>query len=188
MELDDDEDDADLIARVARISGRVDFTMEQKDEFNEVFLNFADDDEVMDLTSLGVLLEALGEDISDGQLKDLIHDLDSDGSGLVSSDEFIELMRKRLLVSPVGNADIRSSFDLLDKDGSGFVDKEEITNVVVDFCKKLTTDEVAELIRWCDINEDGQLDFAEFSKIMNQMTVAEKQQLRFIEEASLVDE
>jgi len=44
------------------------------------------------------------------------------------------------------------------------------------------------LIRWCDINEDGQLDFAEFSKIMNQMTVAEKQQLRFIEEASLVDE
>jgi len=134
MELDDDEDDADLIARVARISGRVDFTMEQKDEFNEVFLNFADDDEVMDLTSLGVLLEALGEDISDGQLKDLIHDLDSDGSGLVSSDEFIELMRKRLLVSPVGNADIRSSFDLLDKDGSGFVDKEEITNVVVRYC------------------------------------------------------
>merc|ERR1712023_310 len=97
-------------------------------------------------------------------------------------------MRKRLLTSLDAEVDIRSAFELLDKSANGKIDKEEIMNVVCDFCGKLTEDEVMELISWCDINRDGELDYEEFTSIMKQETIAERQQARFIEEAEGYDE
>lgn len=167
----------------AKQANRLDFTMEQKDEFAEAFMNFADEEGNLDIPALGELLEALGEDLTPDDVEIMFNEVDEDGSGEVDFDEFIEMMRKRLLTAQDAEIDIRSAFELLDKNGNGSIDKEEIFNVVCEFCGKLTPDEVMELILWCDINHDGELDFDEFHDIMKQETVAERQQARFLEEA-----
>jgi len=163
-----------------------DFTLEQKDEFYEAFMNFADKEENLDPEALGELLAALGEDLTEEQVEEMFKEVDEDGSGEVDFDEFISMMRRRLLTNPDVDNDIKSSFQLLDKDNSGKIDREEIANVVVEFCNKLTHEEVDELISWCDINNDGDIDFEEFTLIMRQITVAERQAQRFLEEAEWV--
>lgn len=165
---------------------KIDFTLEQKDEFMEAFMNFADDEENLDKEALGQLLAALGEDLTDEELQQIFDNVDEDGSGEVDFDEFIAMMRDRLLVSQDTEQDIRSAFNLLDRDQSGKIDKEEIVNVVCEFCNKLSADEVGELMAWSDINHDGELDFEEFAVIMKQLTVAERQHQRFAEEAEAV--
>lgn len=180
-------DDEVLAEYRIKQAANLDFTMEQKDEFCEAFMNFADEDGNLDIPSMGALLAALGEDLSEEEVENMFMEVDEDGSGEVDFDEFIEMMRKRLLTSLDAEVDIRSAFELLDKNSNGRIDKEEIVNVVCDFCGKLTEEEVMELITWCDINHDGELDYAEFTDIMKQETIAERQQARFIEEAEGAD-
>lgn len=182
------DDDEILAAWRAKAAANLDFTMEQKDEFCEAFMNFADEEGNLDIPSMGALLAALGEDLTDEEVEIMFEEVDEDGSGEVDFDEFIEMMRKRLLQSENAEVDIRSAFELLDKNGNGKIDKEEILNVVCDFCGKLTPEEVMELIMWSDINHDGELDYEEFTDIMKQETIAERQQARFIEEAEGYEE
>jgi len=179
--LEEEAERERYIRKVA--NNRADFTLEQKEEFGEAFMNFADAEGNLDEPALGSLLEALGEDLTADEIAVMFKEVDEDGSGEVDFDEFIEMMRKRLLTDPEVDLEIRSAFNLLDKDGSGKIDRDEIINVVVEFCGKLTVGEVDELISWCDINSDGQIDFDEFCLIMKQLTVAETQAQRFLEEA-----
>lgn len=102
-----------------------DFTMEQKEEFHEAFMNFSDEEGNLDIPALGHLLEALGEDLTENQVEAMFREVDEDGSGEVDFDEFISMMRRRLLTCQDTELDIRSAFNLLDKDGSGRIDKEE---------------------------------------------------------------
>jgi len=175
--------DAAAIEDRRKALGSVDFTMEQKDEFHECFLNFADEEENLDVPALASLLEALGEELSEQEVLEMFREVDADGSGEVDFDEFIGMMRVRLLISQDSEPEMRSAFNLLDRDGSGHVDKEEIINVVVDFCGKLTVDEVVELIEWADVDANGAIDYAEFTSLLKQITIAERQYERFLEEA-----
>lgn len=151
--------------------GSLDFTMEQTDEFQQCFLNFADDEENLDVSALGALLEALGEELSAEEVMEMFKEVDTDGSGEVDFDEFIAMMRVRLLVSQDAESNMRSAFNLLDKNGTGLIDKEEIINVVVNFCGKLTVDEVSELIEWAEVDIDGDMNYVEFASLLNQFAV-----------------
>lgn len=160
----------------------LDFTEEQKDEFWEAFLNFCDEDGEIAKPELGDLMEALGEEVSAAELDEIFKEVDEDGSGMVDFDEFIEMMRKRLLGAYDNATDVRSAFELLDKDGSGKVSRDEIENVVVHFCGKLTEDEVTVIMSAADINHDGELDYEEFSLMMQQMSTEERMKQEWLAE------
>lgn len=168
------------------MSAVLDFSLEQKDEFSEAFYNFADEQGTLDVKGLGELFSELGEELTEQEVQAILDTVDIDGSGVVNCVEFIELMRNRLLVDPVVEEEMQSAFNLLDKDGSGTISSEEIIDVVVDFCKKLTEEEVMEIIEWSDIDKNGVIDYGEFCEIIKQRTVAEMQRARFLEEAELV--
>ena len=50
---------------------------------------------------------------------------------------------------------------------------QELTNIVVHFCKQLTEGEVTDLLAYSDINNDGEISFDEFCELMHVMTVQE---------------
>jgi len=126
------------------------------------------------------------QDLNMEEVQSLFDAVDVDGSGYVDFDEFIEMMRGRLF-NDADNAaevekDIESCFHLLDRDGTGTICKEEIVNVVCDFCGCLTPEEIDELINWYDVDNDQEINFEEFQEVMFQFSLAELQQKRFIEE------
>jgi len=61
---------------------------------------------------------------------------------------------------------LRAAFKMFDKDGSGTISKDEIKEALGGLDEKL----VEEIIREVDQNNDGEISFEEFEKMMNKMT------------------
>ena len=61
---------------------------------------------------------------------------------------------------------MRAAFKMFDKDGSGTISKDEIKEALGGLDEKL----VEESIRDVDQNNDGEISFEEFEKMMNKMT------------------
>ena len=55
---------------------------------------------------------------------------------------------------------------MFDKDGNGKISKEELKSVMKNLGENLTDDEISEMIREADDNDDGEVDYEEFVKMM----------------------
>merc|ERR1712100_797365 len=139
---------------------------EQIDEFKQAFYSFDEDGEgTIGRSELGDLLEALGENLTSGEVDEMMAEVDSDGSGQIDFEEFLCMMQAKMSDDQL-EKEIMDSFALLDKDGSGLISADELKHVVTDFCGKLSEPEVNELLSEADISGDGLLSYEEFYKIM----------------------
>ncbi|KAJ8308284.1 hypothetical protein KUTeg_013158 [Tegillarca granosa] len=55
--------------------------------------------------------------------------------------------------------EIRESFRVFDKDGNGYITAAELLHVMTSLGEKLTDEEVDEMIREADIDQDGQVSY-----------------------------
>jgi calmodulin len=59
------------------------------------------------------------------------------------------------------------AFKVFDKDGNGFITSHELRNIMIQLEEDLTPEEIEEMVREADINNDGQIDLDEFVKMMS---------------------
>ena len=59
------------------------------------------------------------------------------------------------------------AFKVFDKDGNGFITSHELRNIMIHLEEDLTPEEIEEMVREADINNDGQIDLDEFVKMMS---------------------
>merc|ERR1712150_22958 len=64
--------------------------------------------------------------------------------------------------------DIRESFQIIDADKDGKITKEELINAASMLGINLTDAEADDMIVAADLDEDGQINFEEYSKVMNE--------------------
>lgn len=62
--------------------------------------------------------------------------------------------------------EIQEAFKVFDKDGNGYISAAELRHVMTSLGEKLTEEEVDEMIREADIDQDGQINYEEFVKMM----------------------
>ena len=62
--------------------------------------------------------------------------------------------------------ELREAFKVFDKDGNGFISAAELRHVMTNLGEKLSDAEVDEMIREADVDGDGQINYAEFVKMM----------------------
>jgi calcium-dependent protein kinase len=108
------------------------------------------------------LMELYGE--NDGKIiaSNIFNNLDLDGSGKISYDEFLSAMISSKKV--VTEERLEKSFKMLDKDNSGKLSLKEIKAVFGG-----TEDQWKNVINEVDLNNDGEVDFAEFKMMMENM-------------------
>ncbi|KAH7818557.1 putative Calmodulin [Monocercomonoides exilis] len=141
-------------------------TEEQIADYREAFSLFdKDGDGFITTKELGTVMRSLGQTPTEQELKDMIADVDADGSGTIDFPEFLVMMSKQL-----SNADteeqLKEAFKVFDKDGNGFISADELRSVMASLGEKLTQQELEEMIKEADLNGDGQIDYAEFVKMM----------------------
>ena len=108
--------------------------------------------------------------MSEKQIKGLLHDLDKDNDGTIDVDEFLQVIgsgAKREVIHKAlqKRAVVRKRFEKYDKDGDGTISKAEFKKVVEDkFSSRLTSEEIAKLMKDADRDGDGQIDYEEFLK------------------------
>ena len=119
--------------------------------------------EMMDgIQKSGIDISALGFD-----LKEVLQNIDSNGSGVIDYTEFIAatLEKKKYMREDR----LWSAFRVFDVDGNGTISKAELHKILNggglgDIDSSRTLDE---LIQECDLDGDGEISFDEFVKMMS---------------------
>jgi calcium-dependent protein kinase len=108
------------------------------------------------------LMELYGENDGKNIATNIFNNLDMDGSGKISYDEFLSAMISSKKV--VTEERLEKAFNIFDKDGSGKLSVEEIKNIFGG-----TEEQWKKVINEIDLNKDGEVDFAEFKIMMENM-------------------
>merc|ERR1719331_1304433 len=134
----------------------------QLEEYQDIF-SFFDRDGGGTITSveLGQVMRTFGWNPTDLELQELINEIDQDGNGAISFNEFVWLMTREIHDSDI-EEEIREAFRVFDKDGHGFIPVPDLQHVLQTLGDKLSADETQELISEADLDGDGNVNYEEF--------------------------
>ncbi|KAH6934712.1 hypothetical protein HPB50_027423 [Hyalomma asiaticum] len=110
---------------------------------------------------VSAILRTLGQTFEEKDLKDLISEIDQDGSGELEFEEFVALAA-RFLVEEDTEAmqeELREAFRLYDKEGNGYINVSDLREILRALDDALTEDELDEMIAEIDTDGSGTVDF-----------------------------
>eukprot|EP01048_Picozoa_sp_COSAG05_P021860 COSAG05_NODE_4160_length_1647_cov_2.651809_2_plen_375_part_01 len=114
----------------------------------------------IDVEELGLLLQTLGQQFTQAELRDTVRQLDQDGSGSIEFEEFA------LLVTKWQEAELRDVFAYFDGDDSGDIGLVEFRSALQALGQELTTEQVNQLTSDADLDKSGHIDVTEFCAFM----------------------
>ncbi|KAL2483034.1 putative calcium-binding protein CML36 [Forsythia ovata] len=101
------------------------------------------------------------------ELKMMLSDVDSDGDGCISVEEFHAI--GSAFGQPACDAELKDAFDFFDSNGDGKITAEELFNVFRTMGDaRCTLEDCRRMIRGVDGNGDGFVCFEDFSRMMEQ--------------------
>merc|ERR1719230_147102 len=153
---------------------KTDLKEEQKAEIKEAFDLFdTDGTGTIDVKELKVALRALGFEPKKEELKKLVSDLDksssSSGQGLLDFNEFLEIMTAKMSEKD-SKEQIQKAFQLF-KGPSGKISFEDLKAVAKELGETMSDEELTEMIREADKDEDGEVSEEEFMRIIRKSTL-----------------
>ncbi|XP_012520381.1 PREDICTED: calmodulin-like protein 5 [Propithecus coquereli] len=141
---------------------------EEVAQFKEVFKRVDKDrDGKIDAKELGEAIQAMGKKLSEEEVKKIIEKLDSNHDGTISFPEFLAELGKKVQGSG-SEQDLRATFRAFDLDGDGHISVDELRQAIAQLGVQLSQEELDALVREADTNQDGQVDFEEFARVLGQ--------------------
>ncbi|XP_065885394.1 uncharacterized protein [Dysidea avara] len=143
-----------------------DLTEEQKQEIREAFDLFdADGSGKIDAKELKVAMRALGFEPKKEEIKKMIADIDKDGTGTIDFNQFLQMMTVKMSEKD-SKEEIIKAFKLFDDDDTGKISFNNLKRVAKELGENLTDEELQEMIDEADKDGDGEVNEAEFLRIM----------------------
>uniref|UniRef100_A0A7S0ZCW8 EF-hand domain-containing protein n=1 Tax=Timspurckia oligopyrenoides TaxID=708627 RepID=A0A7S0ZCW8_9RHOD len=118
----------------------------------------------IDKTELAVVLRALGDDVQESEVEEIIKEFDTDGKGALTFSELLTLIIRRYDDDRF-KVSVEDTFRIFDRDGSGGVSKKELHDVFKNIGADITWEETEVMLEEADTNKDGEVDFEEFLQI-----------------------
>ena len=141
-------------------------TEEQIIEFREAFQAFDKDGNGSITTKeLGTVMRSLGQNLSEGEIKEVIDEVDEDKNGTIDFQEFLSLMARKMKIIDKEDQLI-DAFKVLDLDGTGKISKYKLRYIILSTDSGFTGDQIEELINNTKVDEDGNIDLHDFIKIL----------------------
>ena len=78
---------------------------------------------------LGTVMRSLGQNPTEGKLRDMINEVDSDGNGTVDFPEFLDMMARKMRDTD-SEEETKEAFKVFDKDGNGYISPAELKYVM----------------------------------------------------------
>jgi len=143
---------------------------EQIEQFRKYFNMFDKEKKGYIHTSqVGQILRTMGQAFEERDLKQLIKEFDSDGSGQIEFEEFCALAARFVLEEDTSalEEELRDAFRLYDKQGNGYINVSDLRDILRALDEKITEDELDEMIAEIDTDGSGTVDFDEFMEMMS---------------------
>ena len=129
-------------------------------QVKEIFDLFDKDrDGSVNQNELKDVISALGISASDEETKTLAK------GGLLGFKDFFEFYNKKLKFVDK-EADIVDAFKIFDKDNKGSIGKEELKHIITSLLPNINEKDIDEMLKEADLNGDGNINYADFVKIM----------------------
>merc|ERR1711907_809658 len=136
--------------RYARPGLSADEVAEMKEAF-DLFDN--DGSGAISVNELTSAMKSLGFDVKHAVVYNMVADLDSDGSGEIEFDEFLEVMTAK--ISDKNNKEeIDRVFRLFDKDRNGTLEADDLSRVCKELGEEMSEEDVREVIQRMDVDGD----------------------------------
>ena len=118
----------------------------QIEEFRGVFDMFdVDGDQTISVTELTKIMQTLGQNPTEEEVKKMVEEADEDGSGEIDFREFCTLLAKRLQEQE-SDEEMIEVFTMFDTDNDNLVDAEDMKRIFVELGYDETTLEDCELL------------------------------------------
>lgn len=146
---------------------RVNQTQEERRKMiDQVFDMYdADHNGVIETNELQSLLTALGRKTSKADINKFLEIVDTDKSGTINKNEFMEAMEEIYSVPQDKVSEVVEAFTIFDKDHDGKISLAEMKNILLRYGNDFKEEEVEEIFKLIDTNNDGSLSYAEFAEI-----------------------
>merc|ERR1711934_1334996 len=115
---------------------------------------------------MGTVLRSLGQNPTEAELVALMEEVDKDKSGTIEFEEFIDLMARTNKTHEQMEEEIKNAFLTFDADGSGFITREELVETLTTMGDPVDEETINGMIAEADLDGDGKINYAEFTKIM----------------------
>ena len=132
------------------------------------FDGFADDDGSIPADNVGSILSTMGMKVKPSALREIIEEIDEDGSGLLEFNEFCQLAAKFLVEEDEEalKKELKEAFRIYDKECMGYISTEILKEILRELDSKLTEEDLDSIIEEVDEDGSGTLDFDEFMEMM----------------------
>jgi len=137
---------------------------ERKNNLREKFDLAANNGKVQ-FTQLFDLMKESGAECTEAELQDLVNDEEIDEKGRIDCETFIKIVNKQLS-SPDSEEELREVFNIFDKDGSKLISTKKLLDVFKKIDENIKEEEVLQMMKECDIDGDGYLNFKEFCRMV----------------------
>ena len=141
-------------------------TDEQIIEFREAFQAF-DKDGSGSITAkeLGTVMRSLGQNLNESEIKEIIDEVDEDKNGTIDFHEFLSLMARKMKILDKED-ELLDAFKILDVDGTGKISKYQLRYIILSTETGFTGNDIEELIKKTEIDDDGNIDLHDFIKVL----------------------
>lgn len=143
-------------------------TLEEINEYKQAFALYdRNSNGTINQSELLSVLRSLGQNPTEQEVQDIINEMDSNKNGKIEFQEFLEKMAERNERNDMSE-DLRNAFRVFDANGDGRISVEELRHVMVNLGDPLTDEEVDEMMREADKDNDGYVDYEEFVTMMTE--------------------
>merc|ERR1712077_32152 len=125
--------------------------------------------EFLSADDLGEIMRAMGFRPTEEELKDLLAEIDEDGSGEIEFAEFCQLCATFLVEDPdmeTMKRELKDAFRIYDKEGNGYITTETLRGLISELLAPLTEEELEGILEELDEDGSGSMDFDEFCEMM----------------------
>ena len=119
----------------------------------------------IDVKELKVAMRALGFEPRKEEMKRMIADVDKEGTGKISFNDFLAVMTQKMAEKDT-KEEILKAFRLFDDDETGKISFKNLKRVAKELGENLTDEELQEMIDEADRDGDGEVNEDEFLRIM----------------------
>ena len=141
-------------------------SIETRNKLKANFNNFdKDQDGLISYQELKELMKQTTKSFIEADLQDLLNEVDINEKGQINCKTYIDMITKLNRKNDTDD-EIIEVFKIFDKDNSGLISTKKIMDVFLKIDENIKEEEVLQMIKECDIDQDGYLNFEEFSHMV----------------------
>ncbi|KAJ1520198.1 hypothetical protein ONE63_004409 [Megalurothrips usitatus] len=125
---------------------------------------------------VGSILELFGHKLSGKVLRDVINEVDVDGSGELEFDEFCILAARFLIEEDKEKikGELREAFLLYDREGNGYITVDHLREILWELDNTITPADMDQIIDEIDADDSGTVDFEVLRKAFDSFDTEKK--------------